>query len=272
VFNPSTLVRYFHTMDAALITGAFFMMGISAALLLMKKEEELAYRSLRISLLFGLVASILAIFPTGHEHARQVAQTQPEKFAAIEGLYTSQSGAPLVLFAIPTEKPPTLHAPVEIPGLLSWIAFGDVNARIRGLNEFPYDEVPPLWLTFVSFHNMVILGLYFVAVTLFGTLLHHRKRLRDKVWFLKTLVWSIPLPLIACQLGWIVAEVGRQPWIVYHLLKTTDAVSITVTPGEILFSIILFGVIYLCLGALYVYLLVKKVQAGPEPLPAREAA
>jgi cytochrome d ubiquinol oxidase subunit I len=270
VFNPSTLVRYLHTVDAALIAGAFFMMGISAALVLKKKEEELAYRSLRISLLFGLVASVLAVFPTGHEHARQVAQTQPEKFAAIEGLYTSQTGAPIVLFAVPTEKPPTLHATVEIPGLLSWLAFGDVNARIRGLNEFPYDEVPPLWLTFVSFHNMVILGLYFIAATAFGTFLHYRKKLRETTWFLRTLVWSIPLPLLACQLGWIVAEVGRQPWIVYHLLKTTDAVSITVTPGEILFSIILFGAIYLLLGALYVYLLVKKVRAGIEPLPAQE--
>jgi cytochrome bd ubiquinol oxidase subunit I len=227
---------------------------------------------LKISLIFGFAASLIALYPTGHEHARQVAQTQPEKFAAIEGLYTSQNGAPIVLFAFPTEKPPTLHAPIEIPGLLSWLVFGDVNARIQGLNEFPYDEIPPLWITFVSFHNMVILGLYFIAVTGYGALLLYRKKLYGKTWFLKLLIWSIPLPIIASQLGWIVAEVGRQPWIVYRLLKTTDAVSITVGPGEILFSIILFGAIYILLGAVFLYLFVKKVQAGPEPLPAREAA
>ena len=272
VFNPSTLIRYVHTIDACLITGAFFMMGISAALILRNKEAELAKRSFRIALIFGLAASLIAVYPTGHEHAKQVAHTQPEKFAAIEGLYTSQSGAPIVLFAIPSEKPPTLHAPIEIPGLLSWMAFGDVNAQIKGINEFPYDEVPPLWLTFVSFHNMVILGFFFIAVTGYGSYLLYRKQLWEKKKLLKLFLWSIPLPLAACQLGWIVAEVGRQPWIVYRLLKTTDAVSISVSAGEILFSIILFGVIYLLLGTLYVYLLVKKVQHGPEPLPARESA
>jgi len=270
VFNPSTVVRYVHTVDAALVAGAFFMAGISAHLLL--KGDELAKKSLKISLVFGLVVSLLELMPSGHEHARQVARTQPEKFAAIEGLYTSRDSAPLLLFAYPTEKPPTLHAPVEIPGLLSWMAFGDVNAPIKGLNEFPYDEIPPLWLTFVSFHNMVILGIYFILVTAYGAYLLYRKKLFNRPRFLKLLVWSIPLPLAACQLGWIAAEVGRQPWIVYHLLKTTDAVSITVSTGELLFSLILFLIVYALLGGLYVYLLVKKVRHGVEPLPGREVA
>jgi cytochrome d ubiquinol oxidase subunit I len=272
VFNPSTLIRYFHTVDAALVTGAFFMAGISAYLLLKGKEAELARRSLKISLIFGLVVSILEVLPFGHEHARQVARTQPEKFAAIEGLYMTQTGAPIVMFAVPTEKPPTLHATIEIPGLLSWLAFGDPNAPVKGLNEFPYDEVPPLWLTFVSFHNMVILGFYFIVVMAIGTYRLYRKSLWTSRKFLRVLIWSIPLPLIACQLGWIAAEVGRQPWIVYRLLKTTDAVSVSIPAGDILFSIILFSIVYLLLGALYVYLLVRKVQAGPEPMPAEEVA
>ncbi len=253
LFNPSTVVRYVHTVDAALIAGAFFMAGISAHLVL--KGTELAKRSLKISLVFGLVVSVLELMPSGHEHARQVARTQPEKFAAIEGLYASRDAAPLVLFAYPTEKPPTLHAPVEIPGLLSWMAFGDVNAPIKGLNEFPYDDVPPLWLTFVSFHNMVILGIYFILVTAYGTYLLYRKKLFNRPRFLKLLVWSIPLPLAACQLGWIAAEV-----------------SITVSNGELLFSLLLFVLVYALLGGLYVTLLVKKVRHGVEPLPGREVA
>ena len=272
VFNPSTMVRYFHTVDAALITGAFFMAGISAYLILKGKETELAKKSLRMALLFGLVVSVLEVVPSGHEHAQQVARTQPEKFAAIEGLYTSQNAAPLVVFAYPTDKPPTLHAPIEIPGLLSWMAFGDPNAPIKGLNEFPSGEVPPLWLTFVSFHNMVLLGIYFIVVMAYGVFLLYKRRLWNRTKFLKLLVWSIPLPLAACQLGWIAAEVGRQPWIVYRLLKTTDAVSITVTSGEILFSLILFVIVYALLGGLYVSLLVKKVRHGIEPLPVREVS
>jgi cytochrome bd ubiquinol oxidase subunit I len=270
VFNPSTMVRFFHTLDAALITGAFMMAGVSAYLLLKNKEAEIAKRSLTLSIIFGLVVSLLEVMPSGHEHARQVARTQPEKFAAIEGLYASRTGAPIVLFAYPVNKPPELKAPVEIPGLLSWLAFGDVNAPIKGLDEVPYDEVPPLWLTFVSFHNMVILGMYFILIMGIGAFKLSRGTLWGSKKFLKILIWSIPLPLVACQLGWIAAEVGRQPWIVYRLLKTTDAVSITVSAGEILFSIILFGLVYLLLGTLYVYLLVKKIQHGPEPLDKKE--
>jgi cytochrome bd ubiquinol oxidase subunit I len=270
VFNPSTMIRYLHTVDAAIIAGAFMMAGIAAYLLLKGRETEVAKQSLRLAVVVGLIASVLELMPFGHEHARQVAQTQPEKFAAIEGLYTSETGAPLVLFAVPTTTPPTLHAPVEIPGLLSWMAFGDPKAPIRGINEFPPDEIPPLWLTFVSFHNMVVLGVYFILIMVIAAWKLYRGTLWSSTKLLKVFVWSIPLPLIACQLGWITTEVGRQPWIVYHLMKTSDAASITVSAGEILFSIVLFGLIYLFLGVLYVYLLVKKVKHGPDPLDAKE--
>ena len=206
-----------------------------------------------------------------HEHAKQFAQTQPEKFAAIEGLYTTtDAGAPLVLFAVPTNDPPDLKGTIEIPGLLSWMVFGDVNAKIKGINEFPQDEIPPLWLTFVSFHNMVVLGMYFIALMLWATWLMRKNKLWEHKFTLRLLLWSIPLPLFACQLGWITAEVGRQPWIVYKLLKTSDAVSVTVPAHEILISIILFALIYLLLGSLYIYLLVKKVKAGPDVLTAKE--
>ncbi len=270
VFNPSTLPRFFHTVDAALIAGAFFMAGVSAYLVLQNRNNEVAQRTLKLAILFGIVVSALEVFPLGHVHAQQVAQTQPEKFAAIEGLYTSQTGAPLALFGVPTGRPPELVAPVEIPGLLSWLAFGDVNAPIKGINEFPENERPPLFLTFVSFHNMVILGLYFIAIMAWGTYLLYRQTLWQNDFFLKILIWSIPLPLIACQLGWIAAEVGRQPWIVYRLLRTADAHSLAVTAGEVLFSTILFSLVYILLGSLYVYLLVREIKHGTHSTLGKE--
>lgn len=272
VFNPSTLPRFFHTVDAALISGAFLMAGVAAYLIIKGKEVETAKKAMKVAVIFGLITSLLEVFPFGHESGRQVAQTQPEKFAAIQGLYTTQSGAPIMVFAVPVDNPPDLKAPIEIPGLLSWLAFGDVNAQIKGVNEFPENEVPPLFLTFVSYHNMVLLGLFFILVMMIATFKLWKKTLWQSRKLLKLITWSIPLPLIACQLGWIAAEVGRQPWIVYKLMKTSEAASVTVTAGEILFSIILFGIIYILLFALFVFLLVKEIKHGPEPVVTKEVA
>ncbi|HSD62909.1 MAG TPA: cytochrome ubiquinol oxidase subunit I [Ignavibacteriaceae bacterium] len=271
VFNPSTVIRFFHTFDAALIAGAFFMAGISSYYLLNKRNTEIFRASMKTAVIFGLIVSLLELFPFGHEHAKQVAHTQPEKFAAIEGLYTTKDGAPLVMFAIPTMPPPQLRGKIEIPGMLSWMAFGDVNARIPGINEFPADELPPLWLTFVSFHNMVVLGVLFILIMLWSVYSLYKKNILENKKLLKILLWAIPFPLIACQLGWIAAEVGRQPWIVYRLLRTSDAVSVTVPAGNILFSIILFGLIYLILGILCVYLIVREVKHGPALHEGKEA-
>lgn len=271
VFNPSTIVRFTHTVDAALIAGAFFVIGVSAILILKKKEIELAKKSMKIAVLFGLVAAILEVFPLGHEHGREVAKYQPEKFAALQGLYTSQTGAPLAIFALPFTPPPELKAKIEIPGVLSWLALGDFNARIKGINEFPPDEIPPLALTFISYHNMVALGMYFIFILLIAYYKIRKNTLWDNRFLLKVLAWSIPLPLFACQLGWIAAEVGRQPWIVYKLLKTKDAISVTVGAGEILFSIILFALIYIVLISMLLFLMKKKINAGPEPAAVKEA-
>jgi cytochrome bd ubiquinol oxidase subunit I len=267
VFNPSTGVRFYHTMLAAMVSGSFFMAGISAILLRKQRAADAARRALALSVVVGLISSILVAFPFGHEHARQVAHTQPEKFAAIEGLYTSASGAPLVLFALPQPDVPKLEAEIKIPKLLSWLAFGDPDAEIQGLDDFPPEDVPrgaELWLSFVSFHNMVILGGFFILLTGLAVLGLRNGRLYQHERMLRLLAWSIPLPVIACQLGWITAEVGRQPWIVYKLLRTADGASVTVSAGEILFSMIMFGILYAGLGAIWIYLLRRKIGVGPE--------
>ncbi|MCP4568256.1 MAG: cytochrome ubiquinol oxidase subunit I [FCB group bacterium] len=264
VFNPSTMIRFFHTFDAALIAGAFAMAGVAAYLLLKNKDSQVGQKTLRLALIFGLVVSLLEVYPFGHEHTMQVAHTQPEKLAAFEGLIDGQTNAPMVLFSVPTDDPPYLNYPIQVPGLLSYLTHGDTAAYMQGLNDFPPGETPPLFITFVSYHNMVLLGMYFIGVTLFGVVLFQRKRLWEQKWFLRLLVFSFPLPLVACQFGWAAAEVGRQPWVVYHILKTVDAVSITVTAGEILFSIILFGLIYILLGGLYVFIFFREVKHGPE--------
>lgn len=265
IFNPSTLVRYTHTLMACLVCGAFYMAGIAAYLLRKNSGDPVARKALKLAISFGLPAAILVAFPTGHEHARQVARTQPAKFAAIEGLYVSaDTQAPLVLFAIPQDHPPTLHAKYEIRGLLSWMAFGDINAPVMGLDKVPADERPPLWLTFVSFHNMVMLGSVFILLMSVaawnwrgGTLWTSRR-------FLLLLMIALPLPQFAIQFGWVTAEVGRQPWIVYKLLRTADAISTTVPAEQILISMILLVAVELSLLGLYFFLMFKKVKAGPE--------
>jgi len=295
IFNDSTMLRYLHTVTAALTSGAFFMAGISAWMLVKGRHEEVAKKTLTVAVIFGLIFSVLSAFPTGHEHAKQVAATQPTKFAAIEGLYETQDGAPLAIFGLPTDRPPELKAPIVIPNLLSWMAFGDIDATVRGIQDFPESERPPLLITFASFHTMVGLGTMFIGMMLLAVFWLRGGKLFTKKWLLWGLVIAAPLPLFACQFGWITAEVGRQPWIVYPVeryaaegpyepipadmpatevlekykgMRVADANSVTVSAGEILTSIILFSLIYACLGALYLYILFRKVGQGPPPLAA----
>jgi len=265
IFNPSMWPRFGHTVMACLVAGAFFMAGIAAFLLRRNPDDDLARRALKISIPFGLVASILVAFPFGDAQARLVAHMQPEKFAALEGLYTSQTDAPLVMFAVPRAKPePHLKGKIELPSMLSWLAFGNAKAEVRGLDAFSPQDRPPTWLTFVSFHNMVVLGLWFTFILALSSLQLWRGKLWTSRTILRALVWTIPFPLFACQLGWMAAEVGRQPWAVYHVFRTADAHSPNLVAGELLFSLILFALIYVLLGSLYLYLVISKVRHGPD--------
>ncbi|GAW91197.1 cytochrome ubiquinol oxidase subunit I [Calderihabitans maritimus] len=261
VFNPSTVPRYLHVIDGALITGSFFIMGISAYLLLKEREITFAKKSLKIALTVAVVASLLQL-PLGHFHAVQVAETQPVKLAAYEGLFDTTAGAPLSLFGIPNAEAETTYLSVNIPKMLSFLVAGDTSATIKGLKEFPREEWPPLGITFQSYHLMVLLGIYFLAITVFGIFLLSRKKLYNNKTFLKVLMYSIPLPFLTNELGWIAAEVGRQPWIVYNVMKTNEAASIVVPGIQVLLSLVVLSLIYAILFSIWIFLLKRKLHVG----------
>ena len=260
VFNPSTIPRFFHTIDASLIVASFFVAGIASYLLLENKKIDEAMKLIKITIITGLIFSVFQLFPFGHNHAIQVALTQPEKFAVYEAVYETQSHAPLIIFGIPTTTEPGIMWPVKIPGLLSLITFGDVSATIKGIKDFPPEDMPPRIIPFVSFHIMVTLGIYFIMVMLYGAVQLYRKRLWHKKIFLKLLFLSIPLPIVASELGWIAAEVGRQPWIIYKIMKTGDGASTAIPASNIASSVVLFILLYTLIGILYVYLIRREIK------------
>lgn len=267
LFNPSTLPRYEHTVVAALLTGAFFMMGLSAWLLLKNRHTDVARSSLKLALIVAAVAAI-AQLGTGHIHAVQVAHTQPAKLAAFEGLWETQSNAPLLLFGWPDPQNERTDFAIGLPGALSFGVGFDTNTKVQGLKDFKPEDRPPLPLTFASFHLMVGLGMFFIAFSLLGLLLLVKDKLYENKLFLRLAVLAVPLPFLANELGWIAAEVGRQPWIVYGLLRTKDAASPSVPAAQILISIIGFGLIYALLFGVWIFLLKRKLDAGPEEAPS----
>jgi cytochrome d ubiquinol oxidase subunit I len=264
VFNPSTLPRYVHTIASAWVAAGFLAAGISAWYFLKGRGSDVARTSLRWATILSLVG-ILASFVTGDRHAKQVAHTQYAKFAAMEGLYSTEKGAPLILWSLPPSQAEKKEGPeVMVTNLTSFLAFGNFQAPVRGLSEFPRDEWPPIAVTFLSFRHMVIVGNVMLLLALTGVFLMWKGRLETSRRWQKAMLWSIPLPTIAIQLGWMTAEVGRQPWIVYGVMKTKDAVSKSVPAGNVLFSIVMFSLIYMLLFALWIHLLRKEVLHGPE--------
>lgn len=262
VFNPSTVPRYLHVVDGALITGAFFMMGVAAIYLLRGTHKKFALMSLKRGLVLGFLASILA-GAIGHAHAVQVAKTQPAKLAAFEGLWETQTRAPFLIAGLPNVEEEKNDFEIAIPGMLSYLIDFNFDYEVKGLKDFPADERPPILPTFFSFHLMLALGGYFMAFTALGLFLWWRGQLENK-WFLRAAVWSIPLPIICNEVGWMAAEIGRQPWVVQGLMKTKDAVSGSVPAEQILASLIMFGAVYAVLFAVWVFTLRYKINHGPE--------
>jgi len=264
LFNKFAILEIFHTVPAAYVLSAFFVMGVSAYHLLKKQHIDFFTKSFRMALVFGLIFSIFTAI-TGDMHGVHVAETQPAKLAAMESLWETTTRAPVYLFALPDEENEKNKIEIgAIPGLLSFLVFHDINAEVRGLKAFPRDERPPVLITSFAFKGMVGLGFYFVLMTIVGWF--KRNRLVENPGYLKVMLWSIPLPYIAIELGWIVAEVGRQPWIVYGLMKTSDAVS-PIAKSQVMISLAAFIGVYGLLGMAGFYLIVKNAIKGPAPAP-----
>ncbi|RJP44097.1 MAG: cytochrome ubiquinol oxidase subunit I [Desulfobacteraceae bacterium] len=263
VTNKFAILQFFHTISAAYVLSAFFVMGISAYHLLKKQNVEFFTRSFRTALVFGLVSS-LAVAISGDTHGVHVTQVQPAKLAAMESHWETTTRAPLHLIAIPDEKNERNRIElISLPGLLSLLGHHDINAEVKGLKDFPPDERPPVWPTFVSFRIMVGLGTLFILLTFVGLFL--RNRLVESPRYLTVMMYAIPLPYIAIELGWVLAEVGRQPWIVYGIMKTSDAVS-PVAVSQVATSLAAFVLIYGLLGAIGFYLMFTHAKKGPEAL------
>ncbi|MBW1982915.1 MAG: cytochrome ubiquinol oxidase subunit I [Deltaproteobacteria bacterium] len=254
-----------HTLTAAYILAGFLVMGISAYHILRKQDKELFVKAFRLAVTFSLIFSCFEIFE-GHLHGALLHTTQPTKLAAMEAHWDTQTRAPLHLFAIP--DPENERNKVEIgnvPLALSLLATHSVDGEVKGLKEFPKDERPPVFLTFFSFRLMAGLAALFVLLTAIGWF--KRKKLESSPRYLKIMLYSIPLPYLACTMGWTLTEVGRQPWVVYGLMKTKDAVS-PIATSQVFTSLIAFIVVYSLLGLTAFYFMTRYARRGPEPAAA----
>lgn len=271
IFNPSSMDRLGHVLIGSMILGAFFVMSISAFYVLKGKHEDFTRRCFPIALVVAAIFSLLALV-SGHDQAKMVAEHQPAKLAAFEGHFETGPGN-LSLFGWPDADAGKVHGSVEIPGMLSWLIYADTNAEVAGLDSVPEDERPPVWLPFQAYHIMVGLGMFFIVLTIGSLpLLKGGRiyRMRKLMW---VFVFAVFGPYIANQAGWVAAEVGRQPWIVYPSvqdgvemmgLRTSDGLSESVTAGQVLWSIIMFGLIYALLFVVWIYVLNEKIQHGPD--------
>ncbi len=269
VTQPFAFQIFLHTIFGAYMLAGFFVMGASAYHLLRRQHTAFFSKSFRLALSLALVFSLAELFQ-GHIHGEEVAKLEPAKLAAMESLWETRAGAPEILFLIPDEKNQrNLVEFGRLPGVLSLMAFDSTRATVKGLKDFPPDERPPVTLTFVAFRLMVALGLLMALLTVVGWF--KRNKLESSPGYLKVMLYAMPLPYVALQAGWIVTEVGRQPWIVYGLMKTAAAVS-PIAASQVAVSLPAFIVVYGLLGGVAFYLMAKHVRRGPEPAPAAAAA
>ena len=266
VFNPSSMDRLLHVWVGAFLAGAFLILSVHAYYLLKNRHVELSRKAFKIALLVATIFSLTQLF-LGHRSADGVAHNQPAKLAAFEGHFDSLSVAHLYILGwVNKEAQQTVG--LKVPGGLTFLLHQDFETPIPGLKSFPENERPTaLNAIFQFYHLMVAIGMFLIALTMYASYLWWRGRLFDKKWVLKLFVLVVLLPQLANQFGWYAAEMGRQPWVVYGLLRTENALSKAVTANQVLFSLIMFTFIYVVLFALFIYLLNKKIKHGPSEDP-----
>lgn len=266
--NPWLMPAFLHNQMGSVITSAFVMAGVGAFYLLNNKHSEYGKLFVKTGVIFGLVSSILVAFPTGDWSAKNVAVYQPVTFAAMEGIFeTEERGAEIILIGQPDVENKKLDNKIAVPKLLSFLTHHRWDAEIKGLNDFDEDLHPTnIPAVYYAYHIMVGLGTIFIGLLLLAAVQLYRKKLYKTQWILWTIMLMIPFPYIANTAGWYTAEMGRQPWLVYNLLRTSDGISPTVSSGNTLFTLLGFMGLYLLLGLLFLMLAGKIINKGPKTL------
>jgi len=266
LLNPWGLLQYMHNMTGAVVTGSFVMAAVGAFYLLEGQRKEFARIFLKVGVIAGAISSIAIIFPTGDLAGKYVARNQPAAMAAMEGLFKSEIGAPMVLMGQPNEETGEIDNPIVVNDVLSFLIYGTTKAEVKGLDQFPQDQWPTaLPLLFYAYHIMAGLGTWFVLLMAVAALLLWRGRLYTARWVQWALLLSFPLPYIANTAGWMTAELGRQPWLIYGLMRTSEGYSSTVSASNGLFTLIGFMGLYTLLGLLFTVLIYREISNGPEP-------
>jgi cytochrome d ubiquinol oxidase subunit I len=262
--NPWALIQYAHNMSGAVITGSFVMSSVGAFYLLENQFTEHAKIFLKVGVIAGAISCVTQIFPTGDLHGRYMAKHQPAATAAMEGLFRSEKGAPIVLIGQPDERRQTIDNPIAVNGVLSFLIYGTTLAEVQGLDKIPRDQWPsPMPLLFYAYHIMAGLGTCFVALMSIAAFLLWRGKLFQTRWVLWALMLSFPFPYIANTAGWMTAEIGRQPWVVYGLIRVSEGYSKYVSAGNGLFTLLGFMGMYATLSILFIILLYRIISKGP---------
>ena len=261
VFNPSSIDRLVHVILACWTTGAFFVISVAAYYILRKRHEEIAKPMMRIGLITATIVLALQL-ASGDSSSRLVAKYQPAKLAAFEGIYKTIPSTPISVGGWVDTKNEKVYS-LKIPGMLSFLTYRNFKDPVPGLDQIPRDEWPPVQISFQTFHIMVMMWALMFTIATLGLWYWRKNTLGEKKWLLWAMIISVGLPHIAQQCGWVAAEVGRQPWIVYKLLRTSDGVSKTIHAGQLFGSITMFVLIYILLFSLFIFLLDRKIKDGP---------
>jgi cytochrome d ubiquinol oxidase subunit I len=265
LLNPWLGWQYLHNMIAAVVTGSFVMAAVGAYYLLARQHDKFGCTFVRIGVIAGSIACVLMLFPTGDQQGKNIAYHQPVTLAAMEGLFETANGAPLAILGQPDVDQRRLDNPLAVPNMLSFLTYRRWEAEVKGLDAFPRDLWPDnIPLLYYSYHIMVGLGTIFIAVMLLAALFLRRGLLYKSRPMLWVLLLATPFPYIATTAGWITAEVGRQPWLIYGVLRTAEGTSARVAAGNTLFTLIGFMGMYTVLAILFLFLVSREIEHGPE--------